>query len=177
MNIIDLILSIFLLLGIVRGIFKGFLAELAALIALIAGIYAAIHFSHLTFDFLAIFFSWDEKVLGIIAFAITFFIVALLISLLGKVLTKTAHLLALGLVNRLLGGVFGMLKMAFLASLFFMFLESFELFHVDEETQEESILYEPVHEFAPMLLPTIIEEIKEGELFETPSEEDQEEEA
>jgi membrane protein required for colicin V production len=177
MNIIDLILSIFLLLGIVRGIFKGFLAELAALIALIAGIYAAIHFSHLMFDFLAIFFSWDEQVLGIIAFAVTFFIVALLISLLGRVLTKMVHLLALGLVNRLFGGVFGMLKMAFLASLFFMFLESFDLFHVDEKTQEESILYEPVHEFAPLLLPTIIEEIKEGEFFETSSEEDQKEAA
>lgn len=175
MNIIDLILSIFLLLGIVRGLFKGFLAELAGLVALIAGIYAAIHFSDATFDFLAIFFSWDEKVLSIVAFALTFFIVALLISLLGRILTKMAHLAALGLVNRLLGGIFGMLKMAFLASLFFMFLESFDLFHVDKETREGSILYEPVHEFAPMFLPTIIEEIKEGEFFETPSEEDQKE--
>ena len=54
-----------------------------------------------------------------------------------------------------------------------MFLESFDLFHVDQETREGSILYEPVHEFAPMFLPTIIEEIKEGEFFETPSEEDE----
>ncbi len=176
MNIIDLILSIFLLLGIVRGLFKGFLAELAGLVALIAGIYAAIHFSHLTFDFLAIFFSWDEKVLSIIAFALTFFIVALLISMLGRILTKMAHLVALGLVNRLLGGIFGMLKMAFLASLFFMFLESFDLFHVDKETREESVLYAPVHAFAPLFLPTIIEEIKEGEFFEIPSEEEEEEE-
>ena len=173
MNIIDLILSIFLLLGIVRGIFKGFLAELAGLIALIAGVYAAIHFSNIMFDFLAIFFAWDEKVLSIIAFALTFFIVALLISLLGRVLTKMAHLVALGLVNRLLGGIFGMLKMAFLASLFFMFLENFHIFEVDKETRETSVLYGPVHGFAPLFLPAIIEEIKEGEFFETPSEEDQ----
>lgn len=173
MNIIDLILSIFLLLGIVRGLFKGFLAELAGLVALIVGIYAAIHFSQATFDFLAIFFSWEEKVLSIIAFALTFFIVALLISLLGRILTKMVNLLALGLVNRLLGGIFGMLKMAFLASLFFMFLESFDLFHIEKETGEESILYEPVHGFAPLFLPKIIEEIKEGDFFKTPSEEHQ----
>jgi membrane protein required for colicin V production len=159
-------------LGIVRGLFKGFLAELAGLVALVVGIYAAIHFSDATFEFLAIFFSWEEKILSIIAFALTFFIIALLISLLGKLLTKMAHLVALGLVNRLLGGIFGMLKMAFLASLFFMFLESFDLFQVDQETQEESILYEPVHDFAPLFLPSIIEEIKEGEFFETPSEDE-----
>ena len=175
MNIIDLILSIFLLLGIVRGIFKGFLVELAGLIALIAGVYAAIHFSGATFDFLAIFFSWEEKVLSIIAFGLTFFIVALLISLIGRLLTRMVNLLALGLVNRLLGGIFGMLKMAFLASLFFMFLESFQLFEADKETRESSILYEPVHEFAPLFLPAIIEEIKEGEFFETPSDVDQQE--
>lgn len=174
MNIIDLILSIFLLLGIVRGLFKGFLAELAGLIALIAGIYAAIHFSDATLDFLVIFFSWEEKVLSIIAFAVTFFVVALMISLLGRILTKMINLLALGLVNRLLGGIFGMLKMAFLASLFFMFLENFDLFHVDQKTQEESILYEPIHEFAPLFLPTIMEEIKEREFFETPDEDGQE---
>ncbi|MFD0977372.1 CvpA family protein [Salinimicrobium gaetbulicola] len=175
MNIVDLILCIFLLLGLVRGIFKGFLSELAGLVALIAGIYAAIHFSHYAFDFWELFFDWDEKYLSIIAFASTFFIVVLLISLLGKVLTKMASLLALGLVNRILGGVFGTLKMAFLASLFFMFLTNFGLFTVDEDTREDSLLYEPVRAFAPLFLPAILDEVREGDIFKTPSEEKEEE--
>lgn len=175
MNIIDLILSIFLLLGIIRGIFKGFVAELAGLVALIVGVYAAIHYSEPIYSLLTVFFSWEEKVLAIIAFALTFFLVALLISLLGRIISKMLSLLALGLVNRLLGGIFGMLKMAFLASLFLMFLESFELFQADKETREKSILYEPVHEFAPTFLPAIIKEVKEGDLFIPPSEEDEKE--
>ena len=174
MNIVDLILCIFLLLGLVRGIFKGFLVELAGLVALIAGIYAAIHFSHFAFDFWELFFSWDEKYLSILAFASTFFIVVLLISLVGKLLTKMASLLALGLVNRILGGVFGMLKMAFLASLFFMFLESFQLFSVDKETRESSLLYEPVSKLAPLVLPAILDEVREGDTFRTPFEEEKE---
>lgn len=172
MNIIDIILSILLLLGIVRGLYKGFLAELAGLIALIAGIYAAIHFSGFTYAFFSGFLDWDEKFLIILAFATTFFVVAILITLAGGILTRMANLLMLGILNRLLGAVFGFIKMAFLASLFFMFVDYFDVFEVEEETKETSVLYAPVRKIAPLLLPTLIEEIKEGELFESPSNEE-----
>jgi membrane protein required for colicin V production len=170
MNIIDLLLSIFLLLGLVRGLFKGFLVELAGLVALVGGVYAAVHFSEIAYGFFDIFFDWEEKYLAILAFASTFFIVALLISLAGKILTKMAHIVALGLVNRLLGGVFGVLKMAFLASLFFMLFDHFGYFQPDEETKDNSVLYLPVRAMAPIILPKIIEEVEEGDLFDTPSE-------
>ncbi|GAB2761698.1 CvpA family protein [Salinimicrobium soli] len=170
MNIIDLLLSIFLLLGLVRGLFKGFLVELAGLVALVGGIYAAIHFSDAAYGLFDIFLDWEEKYLAILAFAFTFFIVAFLISLAGKFLTKMAHIVALGLVNRLLGGIFGMVKMAFLASLFFMLFDYFGYFQPDEETKENSVLYLPVRAMAPIILPRIIEEVKEGDTFITPSE-------
>ncbi|GHA23556.1 hypothetical protein GCM10007103_00750 [Salinimicrobium marinum] len=172
MNVIDIVLSIFLLLGCVRGFFKGFFIELAGLVALILGIYAAIHFSDRMFAFLQLFITWEEKYLTILAFALTFTIVVIIISIIGKVLTKMAGILALGLVNRLLGALFGMLKTAFLASVFFMFLNQSEAFRMEEETKEGAVLYPPVEKLAPMFLPTIISEIKEGELFETSSEEE-----
>lgn len=174
MNIIDLLLGIFLVLGLVRGLFKGFLSELAGLLALLGGVYAAIHFSGFTYGVLEDFISWEENYLSILAFAVTFFVVALLISLAGRFLTKMAHMVALGLINRLFGGIFGVLKMAFLASLFFMFFENFGIFNASEETKENSVLYVPVRALAPMFLPKIIEEVKEGEFFEPSSEEEQE---
>ncbi len=167
MNILDLLLSIFLLLGLVRGLFKGFFAELAGLLSLIGGIYAAIHFSSATYAFLNSFISWDEKYLAILSFAVTFFVVAVLISLAGSFLTKMVSIIALGLVNRLFGGIFGVLKMAFLASIFMMFFDNFEIFETEETTKEESVLYEPVRAIAPAILPGIIREVKEGDLFET----------
>lgn len=172
MNVIDIVLSIFLLLGCVRGFFKGFFVELAGLVALILGIYAAIHFSDRMFSFLQLFITWEERYLTILAFALTFTIVVIIISIIGKVLTKMAGILALGLVNRLLGAIFGMLKTAFLASIFFMFLNQSEAFRIEEETKEGAVLYPPVEKLAPMLLPGIISEIKEGELLETSSEEE-----
>lgn len=177
MNVLDLVLSIILLLGLVRGLFKGFFVELAGLLSLVGGIYAAIHFSGGTYRFLDTFISWEEKYLAILAFAVTFFIVVFLISLAARFLTKMVSMIALGLVNRLLGGIFGLLKMAFLASLFFMFFERFAIFDPEAETKEASVLYPSVRAIAPAILPTIIEEVKEGDLFETetPSEEAAEE--
>ncbi|WP_029033049.1 CvpA family protein [Salinimicrobium terrae] len=173
MNVLDLLLSIFLLLGLVRGLFKGFFAELAGLLSLIGGIYAAIHFSGATYAFLNSFIDWDEKYLTVLSFAVTFFLVAFLISLAGSFLTKMVHMVALGIVNRLAGAALGVLKMAFLASIFIMFIERFEVFHAEEATKEESVLYEPVRILAPAFLPTIIEEVKEGDLFKTSSEADE----
>lgn len=167
MNILDLLLTIFLLTGLVRGLFKGFFVELAGLLSLLGGIYAAIHFSSATYAFLDTFVDWSTKVLTVVSFAVTFFIVALLISLAGSFLTKMVHMVALGIINRLAGGALGVLKMAFLASIFIMFIERFEVFSVEDSTKEGSILYPPVRAIAPALLPTIIEEIREGDLFET----------
>ena len=170
MNIIDILLSIFLLLGLVRGLFKGFLVELAGLVALVAGIYGAIHFSDGTFRLLQTFISWDEKYLFFLAFAMTFGLIAVIISVLARLLTQVINFLALGILNRILGAIFGMLKTAFLASLFLMFLNHFIAFAIDEQTRQESVLYEPVGRIAPLLLPTLIEEIKEGDIFNKPIE-------
>ena len=172
MNTLDIVLSIFLLLGLVRGFFKGFFVELAGLVALILGIYGAIHFSDRMYDFLELFITWEEKYLSILAFALTFVLIVVIISMIGKILTKTAGMLALGLVNRLLGALFGVLKMAFLASIFFMFLNKSEAFKIEEETKEGAVIYPPVERLAPMFLPTIIQKIEEGALFKATSEEE-----
>lgn len=171
MNVIDLLLGIFLLLGLVRGFFKGFFVELAGIVSLIAGIYAAIHFSDGMYAFLESFISWEGKYLSLLSFATTFFLVVLIISIMARMLTGVVNLLALGILNRIFGGVFGLLKMAFLASIFFYLISKTEVAIISEESRNTSVLYLPVARLAPIFLPSIIEEVKEGEIFETSPEE------
>lgn len=153
-------------MGFIRGFFKGFLTELAGIIALIAGVYGAMHFSDTAFSFLSSFVSWDREVLSLVSFALTFIVIVLIISMVGGLLTKMVNIIALGLINRLLGGVFGFLKWAFLASLVFMFLNQSGSYSLEEETLQGSVLYKPVEKLAPMILPTIIRELREGDFFE-----------
>lgn len=167
MNTIDIVLALILLYGLVRGFFRGFLAEIASLVGIIAGIYAAIHFSYILSDFFSENMGWDSQYLNLIAFAITFILIVFLISWAGKILTKMAGFAALGIVNKLLGGAFGLLKMGFIASVIIMFFGATneEIDLVSEESLDASKLYEPVKVIAPIILPSIIREAKERDIL------------
>lgn len=158
MAVIDIVLVALLGFGLIRGFFKGLFVEVASLVALIAGIYGAIHFSYYIADLLMEHVEWSEKTINITAFAITFIIIVLIVALAGKALTKLADFAALGFLNKLLGGVFGMLKIGLILSILLIIFDKMNntITFVDEEHTKDSILYEPVKSLAPMLFPTII---------------------
>lgn len=87
--------------------------------------------------------------------------------MLGGMLTKMVNIIALGLINRILGGVFGFLKWAILASLVFMFLNKSDSYWLEEDKVQGSILYRPVEKLAPILLPAIIREVRESDFFDS----------
>jgi len=158
MNTFDIIIAALLLFGFIRGLFKGLFVEVASLVALIAGIYGAIHFSHYIKDFLAVQISWEEKYITLISFAITFILIVLVISLIGKMLTKMADFVSLGILNKLLGGVFGVLKIGLLLSIILLIFSKLnnKIPFLSEEQQESAVLYKPVKNLAPTIFPEFI---------------------
>jgi membrane protein required for colicin V production len=165
MSIIDIVLAALLLFGFIRGLFKGLFVEIASLVALVLGIYGAIHFSYFAADLLESKVDWSEKTINIVAFAVTFVIIVLAISLAGKALTKLADFAALGLLNKLLGGVFGALKIGLILSILLIVFSKLNntLPFMEKEDLEESILYEPVKSLAPMIFPNLIKSESEQE--------------
>jgi len=158
MNTFDIIITALLLFGFVRGLMKGLFVEVASLVALIAGVYGAMHFSYFIADWLKDSITWDEKYISLAAFAATFVIIIIAIALLGKVLTKIADFASLGVLNKILGGVFGALKIGLILSVVFIFFAKMNdtIPFVKQESLEESILYKPVKKIAPMIFPSII---------------------
>ncbi len=169
MSIIDIVLAALLLFGLIRGVMKGLFVEVASLVALVLGVYGAIHFSSFAAEFLESKVDWNEKTINIVAFAITFVIIVLAISLAGKALTKLADFAALGILNKLLGGVFGALKIGLILSVLLIVFNKLNktLPFMDKEDLEESILYKPVKSLAPMIFPNLIK----SEAEENPKEE------
>lgn len=169
MNFFDIIISVLLLFGFVRGIMKGLFVEVSSLIALVAGVYGAIHFSYFLANWLKQTVTWNERYISLAAFAGTFIIILIAIALLGKILTKIADFAALGLLNKILGGVFGALKLGLILSIVFIFFEKFNTIipFVKQETVEESILFKPIKRLAPTIFPSII---KDSETKETETE-------
>ncbi|WP_108869445.1 CvpA family protein [Aquimarina aquimarini] len=162
MNYIDIILGIFLLWGLIKGFSKGFFSSLASLVALVVGIYIAVHFSHISGEYLEQYVDWQQGTTKLVAFALTFIIVVILVSLAGKILTKVADYAALGILNKILGGAFGVLKMAFIASVIIIFIDALNrnITIIKEDTLNSSLLYPPIRKLAPSVLPSILK--KEG---------------
>lgn len=168
MNTFDIIIAALLSFGFIRGLFKGLFVEVASLVALIGGVYGATHFSFYASDLLKKHLDWDEHYISLSAFALTFIGIVITVSMAGKLLTKIASFAALGILNKILGGIFGLLKIALIISVilsFFMKMNNTIPF-VSKDQMKESILIEPLKNIAPILFPTYFDDIQ------TPSLED-----
>ncbi|WP_369048307.1 CvpA family protein [Tenacibaculum sp. UWU-22] len=158
MNTFDIIIAALLLFGFIRGLMKGLFVEVASLAALIAGVFGAIRFSHFAGNWLKNSVSWDERYIALAAFAITFVVILVVIVVLGKLFTKLANFASLGILNKLLGGVFGVLKIGLILSVIFIFFGKMNdtIPFIKQETLEQSVLYKPVKEIAPIIFPSIL---------------------
>ncbi len=168
MNTFDIIITALLIFGFVRGLFKGLFLEVASFIALIAGIYGAIHFSYFIKDLLISLVSWEEKYITLISFAITFIIIVLVITLIGKLFTKIADFASLGILNKLLGGIFGALKIGFALSVILLIFSKLnnKIPFLSAEQQESAVLYEPLKNLAPNIFPEFVK-VEAGEKEKT----------
>jgi len=170
MNTFDIIITAFLLFGFISGLFKGLFVEVASFVALIAGIYGAIKFSHFIRSFLETRVSWDEKYITLMSFAISFIIIVIAISLLGKLFTKIADFASLGILNKLLGGIFGVLKIGLILSVVLIIFGKLnnKLPFISIEQQESAVLYKPLKNLAPTIFPQFVkvEDDKKGKIDE-----------
>ena len=171
MSIVDIVLGAILLFAFYTGLKKGLFVTLASLVGLVAGVYGAIYFSYFAASYLADSFSWSEQVINLVAFAITFLAIVLVVSLAGKLLTKIADFAALGIINKLAGGIFNALKFAFVISVIFMFINAstdVSGLIISEEKKAESVLFEPIASLAPLVLPNLLAEVENYRKDEEP---------
>tara|TARA_R110001592_G_scaffold217020_1_gene470705 strand:- start:967 stop:1491 length:525 start_codon:yes stop_codon:yes gene_type:complete len=158
MGLLDILLGIPLIWGLWKGLKNGLFMEIASIVALIAGIYGAIHFSYITGNYLSNHLEWDERNMSIIAFVITLVLIIIIVHLAGKLLTKVANFAMLGLLNKIAGGIFGVLKVAILLGAAFIFFDrmdnTFNL--LDDETKEHSVLYQPIKDIGALIFKNVL---------------------
>jgi membrane protein required for colicin V production len=162
MNLLDIILGIILIFSFFQGTKKGLFVTLASLIGLVLGIMGAIYFSDYAANYINEWFSWKEQTTSFAAMAVTFIAIVIIVNWAGKFLTKIADFAFLGIFNKLLGGVFNMIISAFIVSVIFMFFNEWNAteYVISEEKKNNSYLYEPIANLAPLVLPDLVEVIE-----------------
>ncbi len=113
-NWLDVLILLPLLVGLVRGIMRGFISEIIAFVVVIFGVLGARMVAPSFSAWLLRSFAWPQEVCNVVAYVLVFLAIAILLSLLARMLTRLLRVIHLGWINRTLGGVFGLLKFAVL---------------------------------------------------------------
>ena len=143
-NIMDLVFGGLIAYGGFKGFRKGVIVELTSLLALVLGIYGAIHFSGYVAEQLTSYIDWDKRYVDLASFGLTSVGIIFGVSLLGKMLTSLAKLVMLNGVNRMLGLLFGGLKLAVFSGVILIFLMKANAIFgfIPSEIIEQSLLCE-----------------------------------
>ncbi|MFY0626486.1 MAG: CvpA family protein [Reichenbachiella sp.] len=151
MNTIDIVILVFLLIGAYSGYKKGLLMEIVTLAAFFIAIIAGIKLLDWGISILDNYIEGFDHVLPVIAFAVIFIGVIILLNYLGKSLKKILDMTLLGSLDDVGGAVIGVVKWALFISILIWIYESFagEMIH---ESIETSYLYEPISKLGPTLL-------------------------
>ncbi len=155
MNILDIILAIPLLWALYRGFRKGLIYMIASLTALVLGILGAIRFHQQTGAILNSWFNINPEHLNLVAFAVTFIIIVLIVHTAAFMVDRLIKAVALSFVNRAAGMVFGLFVTAFVISIVLMPLDAAnkKKEFISPDTVDGSLLYQPLTKFAPTVLP------------------------
>ncbi len=150
MNWLDYLIAVFLILGAIRGAMKGFAVSVTSFFALYLALFLGFHMMHRVASFWKEQFDLQTAWLPFLGFLTVFVLVLVGILLLGKLLDRLFKAVALGLLNRLAGAVFGFLQLGFAAGLLLWLVDQVQL--IDPNTKYESALYAHTTAYTQQLL-------------------------
>jgi membrane protein required for colicin V production len=159
MNYLDIILAVILLAGAVRGFIKGFIFEIAIIGALFLGTYAAFRFSFWLQPHVSKMMHASPTTVIYVSSLLMFLLVVVGIIFLAKLFEGLVKIAALGVFNKILGAIFGLLKWAFILSVLMYFFNQSDVKHnyIPADKKAESKLYYPLLRMSQSLLPMMKE--------------------
>ena len=115
-----------------------------------------------SFEYLSKYVEIEMTYLQLASYGLTFLLIVLVITLTGKILTMLVKMVALGIVNRMMGAIFGGLKALLILSVLLMFFDRLnnQFGIVKDEVLDASVLYNPILTQSQSLYPTVLEEFE-----------------
>lgn len=145
MSWLDIIILLPLLIGLIRGLMRGLVVELTAIIAIILGFVGTRIWGAAFAVWINQQFAWNEAISTVVAYALLFLGITLLLNIVARLVSKLFKAVHLGWLNRLLGAVFGVTKWA--AIILFIVLcihrldDQFHFFKQDLKAQSKIYTY------------------------------------
>jgi membrane protein required for colicin V production len=148
--IIDAIFLLLLALALFKGLRKGLVVALFSFIAFMAGLAAALKLSSVVAARLSEHTGSGARWLPLVSFILVFIAVALLVSLLGRLIQKSFEAVMLGWANRIAGALFYLLLYCIFYSIFLFYAVQLHL--ISDETIKASLSYAYLQPLAPFIM-------------------------
>jgi membrane protein required for colicin V production len=147
---IDLIVVLLLVWALFKGLQKGLIVGIFSFLAFIIGLAAAIKLSALVAAYIGENVNISQRWLPVIAFAVVFLLIVLLVRLGARALESVVNLALLGWANKLGGFVFFALLYLFVFSVLLFYASQVNL--ISLSTTETSITYPHLQPLGPKVI-------------------------
>jgi membrane protein required for colicin V production len=147
---IDFIAIGIIILSIFKGFRNGLVVAIFSLLAFIIGLAAALKLSAVVAEYLGTNTNISQRWLPILAFAIVFFVVVLLVRLGAKAIESGLRMVMLGWLNKLGGIVFYLLLYFFIFSIILFYATQLHI--IKPETVQTSVTYPIIYPMAPIVM-------------------------
>jgi membrane protein required for colicin V production len=151
--LIDITFIVLLAIAIYKGYTKGFIIAVFSVLAIIIGLAAAMKLSVVTASWLKNAVHIAAKWLPVLAFAVVFLIVVLLVRIGGKALEKTAEIAFLGWINKLAGIILYMALYIIILSVLLFYAEKVNI--IAQQTIASSKTYDFIKPWGPKAVNSI----------------------
>ena len=154
MNLIDSICLIILIYGSYKGFKNGIVNEVLSFFGILLGIYLSKTYYQVVDKYLVSVFDSTNQLVSLISVTLIFTLTIILSKILSKVITKALNIIALGLLNKLIGSVFGLLKyLLILCVITFIFSKTNDVFvFIETNKIEETQIFSKIQKINDYIL-------------------------
>ncbi|HVT85877.1 MAG TPA: CvpA family protein [Chitinophagaceae bacterium] len=145
--LLDIIFALVVIIAMIRGYQRGLIVGIFSFVALIVGLAAAIKLSAVVAGYIGKSVKISEQWLPLIAFALVFLVVVLLVHLVARIIEKSVQIVMLGWLNRLGGMLFYIALYVTIFSVVLFYMEQMRI--IQPTTINQSATYPFVQPWGP----------------------------
>jgi membrane protein required for colicin V production len=154
----DIIIIVPLIWGTYRGIYRGLISEITSLVATIVVFYFSIKYYAVLATYINehIHSKLPRTYISVAAFVLLFLLMYIVLYAISNKIEKLTQTLHISFLNHAAGGLFGLLKWAFMLSMIISLMDTFGpkfFFTIDFH---HTWLYDHIRMIAPTLMPGVL---------------------
>ena len=148
--LLDIIFLLFVITGFISGFRRGLIRSVFGVIALFFGMLLALKYSYLLSEYLWRQDMVQSKYMPLLSFFLIFFAVIVVVNLISLLIEKTASVLFLGAINKIIGGILWAAFMTLLFSTVLWYLD--QMHFIDAALKERSRAFPYLITLSPLLI-------------------------